>query len=130
MVGPDFLPVEVAANLALLEDSPPDETLEAARQALAGFFDPITGGSDQAGWPFGRAVYESEVTAVLEGLSLVDYVEDVQLTAPANPGRAQSGDTGDGGTVAVGIELDAHELVRLQATTLVAYDVHGKQYSE
>ncbi len=130
VVGPDFLPVEVAANLALLEDSPPDETLETARQALTEFFDPLTGGSDQAGWPFGRAVYESEVTAVLEGLSLVDYVEDVQLTAPANPGRAQSGDTGDGGTVAVGIELDAHELVRLQATTLVAYDVHGKQYSE
>ena len=28
----------------------------------------------------------------------------------------------------VGVELDAHELVRLQTTALVAYDVRGKPY--
>jgi hypothetical protein len=127
VVGPDYLPVEIAANLALREDAPPHETLEAARQALAAFFHPLTGGPEQTGWPFGRAVYASEVSAVLEGLSLVDYVEEVKLATPAGADRVQT--TVEGGrVVVVGIELDAHELVRLQTTTLVAYDVRGKQY--
>ena len=125
VVGPDYLPVEIAANLALREDAPPQETLEAARQALTDFFHPLTGGPEQTGWPFGRAVYASEVAAVLEQLSLVDYVEDVQLGTPAGADRVQ---TDEGGSV-VGIELDAHELVRLQRTPLVAYDIRGnKQY--
>jgi hypothetical protein len=124
VVGPDYLPVEIAANLALREDAPPNETLEAARQTLAAFFHPLTGGPEQTGWPFGRAVYASEVSAVLERLSLVDYVEDVQLATPAGVDRVQ---TDDGGGV-VGIELDAHELVRLETTALVAYDIGGRQY--
>ena len=100
------------------------ETLEAARQALTDFFHPLTGGPEQTGWPFGRAVFASEVSAVLERLSLVDYVEDVQLATPAGVDRVQ---TDDGGGV-VGIELDAHELVRLETTALVAYDIGGRQY--
>ena len=84
---------------------------------MAAFFDPLTGGPEQTGWPFGRAVYASEVSRVLERRSLVDYVEDVQLATPAGVDRVQ---TDDGGGV-VGIELDAHELVRLGTTALVAY---------
>jgi hypothetical protein len=124
VVGPDYLPVEVAANLALREDAPPLEALEAARQALRAFFHPLTGGPERTGWPFGRAVYASEVSAVLEQLSLVDYVEDVQLATPAGVDRVE---TEEGGRL-VGIELDAHELVRLETTALVAYDVGGGQH--
>src|SRR5206468_4271347 len=106
------------------EDAPPQETLEAARQALAAAFHPLTGGPEQSGWPFGRAVYVSEVYAVLEQVPLVDYVEEVQLATPAGADRVQTDEEGR----VVGIELDAHELVRLQATTLVAFDVRGRQY--
>jgi hypothetical protein len=128
VVASDYLPVEIAANLALREDAPPQETLPAARQALTAFFHPLTGGPEQTGWPFGRAVYASEVAAVLERLSLVDYVEEVQLATPAGADRLQTVGADEGGPVVAGIELDAHELVRLQTTTLVAYDVRGKQY--
>jgi hypothetical protein len=61
---------------------------------------------------------------VLEQLPLVDYVDDVQLSTPAGADRVQT----DEGGLLVGIELDAHELVRLQRTALVAYDVRGRQY--
>jgi len=128
VVGPDYLPIEIAANLALPEDAPPGEALETARQALTDFFDPLTGGPGQTGWPFGRAVYTSEVTAVLERLSLVDYVEDVQLATSAGADRMLTEQDDQGDRVVVGIELDAHELVRLQPAALVAYDVYGKQY--
>ena len=86
---------------------------------MAAFFDPLSGGPDSQGWPFGRDVYASEVYAVLERVPLINYVEDVQVSGPT-PIKAQDGST-------IGIKLDAHELVQLKAATLVAYDSNGRR---
>jgi hypothetical protein len=56
----------------------------------------------------------------------VNYVEYVQVTAPDAPDRVQA----DGSGRPVAVELDAHELVQLTATQLVAYDVRGQHYRE
>ena len=53
-------------------------------------------------------------------------MEYVQVTAPDAPDRVQA----DGGGRPVAVELDAHELVQLTATQLVAYDVRGQHYRE
>jgi hypothetical protein len=121
VVEPGYVAVEISANLALHDGAPPDETLTKAHQALADYYDPLTGGPQQQGWPFGRAVYASEASAVLEQVPLVDYVEDVQVTAPAAP---------DASGQAVTVVLNVDELVQLQATPLVAYDVYGQHYPE
>jgi hypothetical protein len=63
---------------------------------------------------------------VLERVPLVDYVEGVQVTAPGRADRMQA----DGSGRPVTVELDAHELVQLTATPLVAYDVRGQHYEE
>jgi hypothetical protein len=126
VVGPAYLPVQISANLALREDAPADDALAQAHDALVAYYDPLTGGSEQAGWPFGRPVYASEASAVLERVSLVDYVEDVQVTAPGAAGRVQT--DADGTPVAV--QLDADELVQLSPTALVAYDVRGQRFQE
>jgi hypothetical protein len=118
VVGPAYLPVEISANLALRDDAPPQQALADARQALQVYFDPLTGGVGQQGWPFGRAVYTSEASALLERVSLVSYVEDVQVTAPGAADRVQPD----------AIVLDANELVQLGATPLVAFDVRGQRY--
>jgi len=123
VIGPDYVPVTVSANLAPHPDAPPERTPELARQALAAFFDPRSGGPDRSGWPFGRAVYVSEVYAVLEQLSTVDYVEDVRVATAPGGDRIRTGEDGS----VVGIELDAHELVRLEEAVLVAYDAYGRQ---
>ena len=120
VVGPSYVEVGIAAALALHEDAPPTDALAAARGALAVFFDPLTGGPDRQGWPFGRAVYTSEVYAVLEQVHLVNYVEEVRLDGPT-PIKAQDGSV-------AGVKLDAHELVKLQPPTLVAYDIYGRKY--
>jgi hypothetical protein len=123
VVDPDYVPVQVSANLALRADAPPGAALDAARQALAQFFDPLTGGPDGSGWPFGRAVYASEVEAQLQQVWLLDYAENVQL-ATTEAGRLQSDEAGRG----VRVALDAHELAALQAASLTAYDAFGNQY--
>jgi len=71
-------------------------------------------------------VYASEASAVLEQVLLVDYVEDVQVTAPGAPDRVQTDASGQ----AVTVVLDVDELVQLQATPLVAYNVYGQHYQE
>lgn len=124
VVGPDYLAVEVSANLALRPDAPPEAALSAARAALAEFLHPLTGGPDRTGWPFGRTVYTSEVYAELEQVALVDYVEDVVLSTAAGEGRMLLDETDR----TVGIELEPNELVRLAATELAAYDVAGRRY--
>ena len=118
VVGPAYLPVEISANLALRGDAPPQQALADARQALLAYFDPLTGGAGQQGWPFGRAVYTSEAAAVLKRVALVSYVEDVQVTAPGATDRVQPD----------AVVLDANELVQLGATPLVAFDVRGQRY--
>jgi hypothetical protein len=124
VVGPEYLPVTVAADLALREDAPPQDAIAAARAALEAFFDPLRGGPGGDGWPFGRAVHAAETYAVLDRVALVDYVEDVRLSTPAGADRL---DNGADGRVA-SIRLDANELVDLTATTLVAFDADGRQY--
>jgi hypothetical protein len=121
VVGPSYAGVGIAASLALHEDAPPGEALDGARRALAAFFDPLTGGPDGGGWSFGRNVFVSEVYAVLEQVRLVNYIGDVRVTGP-RPLVA-----GDGSTT--GVELDAHELVRLTTVDLTAYDVYGQRYA-
>jgi hypothetical protein len=118
VVGPTYLPVQISANLALRDDAVPQDALDAARQALLDFYDPLTGGAAGTGWPFGRAAYVSEASAVLERVPLLRYVEDVQVTAPGVAGRQ----------LPDGVLLEADELVRLGATPLVAYDSLGHSY--
>ena len=58
--------------------------------ALYAYLDPIYGGPDGAGWPFGRPVQAGDIFAVLQQLPGVDLVEDVRLFG-ADPISGQRG---------------------------------------
>lgn len=49
--------------------------------AIAAFLHPLAGGVDGAGWPFGRAVFRSELFRMLEGIDGVDHVAALRLGA-------------------------------------------------
>jgi hypothetical protein len=117
VVGPDYVDITVAANLALHEDAPPADALAQAQHLLATFLDPLDGGPDGAGWPFGRSVYSSELYAVLTETPLVDYVEALVLTG-ARPGASGEDE----------VDLDAHQLARLARLDLVGYDGFGRRH--
>lgn len=79
VTGPTYLPVGVAAIVAPVDLSRAGPVGVAVRQALATFFQPLTGGPAGQGWPFGRDVYLSDVATLLEGLPGVDYVQELEL---------------------------------------------------
>ncbi|MFL6337410.1 MAG: hypothetical protein ACJ754_29270 [Pyrinomonadaceae bacterium] len=94
--------------------------LNLAAAALNRFFDPLRGGPDGRGWPFGRSIYVSEVYALLDGLPGVDYVSRLLLDISV-AGRPGVPDAGAGRVKSVGeemyaFELEPDELVRVEVS--------------
>lgn len=81
VIGPRYREVRVAARLGALPGGDPARIAEAARVALDRFLDPLVGGPAGRGWPFGRDVYRSEVLHLLDGVSGVDHVLELELAA-------------------------------------------------
>lgn len=75
-----------------------------ALRSLYQYFDPIRGGPDGEGWPFGRPVHAGEVHAVLQGLAGTEIVDEVLVFA-ADPLTGRRGDP------LQRIELDRNALV-------------------
>ena len=91
---PSYQGVTVVARLLARLRQDPNTVRAAAIAALYHYFNPLTGGPDQDGWPFGRPVHSGEVYAVLQGLPGTEFVEEVKLFA-ADPTTAQRGDATD-----------------------------------
>lgn len=78
VVGPSYVKVMVTANLHVARNG---ATMAArnAQEALDQFFDPLEGGSDGKGWPFGRDVLSSEVLARLSAVPGVEFVDGLLI---------------------------------------------------
>lgn len=79
VVAPSYVPIRLRATLYLSNGANVVSTQQAAVQRLRDFFHPLHGGRDGQGWPFGRAVYRSDIYPILDPLPGVDYVTDVVL---------------------------------------------------
>lgn len=77
VVAPVYVRVRVTARLVLKPDAEARAFPQRATAALEQFFHPLRGGAEGEGWPFGRAVYDSEVYRVLDQVDGVDYVENL-----------------------------------------------------
>jgi predicted phage baseplate assembly protein len=64
---------------------------EAALRALYGYLDPLSGGPEGCGWPFGRPIQSGEIFAVLQQLAGIDIVEDIRLFG-ADPVTGERGE--------------------------------------
>ena len=85
VVGPDYLPIGVAATIFPVSPDEAGDVLEAVTETLEAFFHPLHGGPEGDGWPFGRDVYLSDVAAQLEAVPGVDYVETLHLLLDGTP---------------------------------------------
>jgi predicted phage baseplate assembly protein len=100
---PYYQGITVVASLAVTRGAAVETVRAAALEALYRYFDPLTGGPDGEGWPFGRPVQEGEAFAVLQRVPGVDLVESIRLY-PADPVTGARGErTGK-------IVLEAHWL--------------------
>ncbi|MFJ2395294.1 putative baseplate assembly protein [Streptomyces sp. NPDC087843] len=104
-VGPPFYQgVTVVATVHAFRGVDTDRVRRQAHDALYRHLDPLTGGANGTGWPFGRPVQSGEVFAVLQRIPGVELVDAVQLH-PADPLTGKRGDPTDR------IDLEAPSLV-------------------
>jgi len=92
LVEPPFYQgVTVVAQLRAQPRTAAATLHERALRALYDYLNPVDGGPDGSGWPFGRPIQSGEVYAVLQRVGGLDLVEDVRLFA-ADPITGERGD--------------------------------------
>lgn len=79
VIGPTYFLVGVNASISPIDPSSAGPVGDAVRAALTAFLHPLIGGPDGKGWPFGRSVYLSDVAALVESISGVDYASSIDL---------------------------------------------------
>jgi hypothetical protein len=84
VMGPGYLQVTVVAEVVPQDIDEAQRVKQRALIALDAFFHPLTGGPNGTGWEFGRDVYASEVSQVLQGVSGVSHVNTKTLQLTAN----------------------------------------------
>jgi predicted phage baseplate assembly protein len=101
---PSYRGVTVVTRLVARPKADVTRIKEEALSALYNYLNPITGGPDGQGWPFGRPVQAGEVFGLLQRIRGVDMVEDARLFG-ANPV------TGERGKETQKLELDPYSLI-------------------
>jgi predicted phage baseplate assembly protein len=101
---PSYRGVTVVARVIARPKADVERVQKEALEALYGYLNPISGGPDGDGWPFGRPVQSGEVYGLLQRIRGVDMVEDARLFG-ANPV------TGERGKETRKLELDPYSLL-------------------
>ena len=79
VTGPTYLQVAVRATVQGFPRQNQARVQDAIVTALNRFFDPLAGGPDGNGWPFGRDVYRIEVLQTIMQTPGVDHVVNMDL---------------------------------------------------
>ncbi len=87
---PVYRGVTVVARLKIRPRANPTRLQAEALDALYAYLNPITGGPDATGWPFGRPVTTGELNATLQRLRGCELVEDLRIFG-ADPVTGQRG---------------------------------------
>jgi predicted phage baseplate assembly protein len=90
--APDYVGVAVQTEVALdpeyAHSRAAGTLLRQMQVALYHFLNPITGGPEGTGWPFGRPVYPSDIVTQLQAFPGVRYLGAVQLFELRRQGHA------------------------------------------
>jgi predicted phage baseplate assembly protein len=76
---PFYQGITVVVRLAAKRRAVVASVQDRALRALNTYLNPLVGGPDGTGWPFGRPVQAGEIYAVLQGITGVELVEEVRL---------------------------------------------------
>lgn len=79
VVGPEYLEVTVQAEVRTRRGADGARVQGQIISSLNAFLDPLTGGPNGRGWPFGRDVYRSEILQVIDNVPGVDHVLSLEL---------------------------------------------------
>lgn len=89
VVSPVYLKISVHLVVYVFANRKEQDMEEKIKDQLAMYFDPLKGGPDHQGWPFGQAIYVSKLYTLIDGIEGVDYLtstsESFEVIAEDNP---------------------------------------------
>ncbi|MFN0085512.1 MAG: putative baseplate assembly protein [Blastocatellia bacterium] len=80
VIAPEFVEVSVTTKIRIDPKLEAEKVRVEVREALSKFLNPLSGGPDGTGWPFGRSVFKSEIYQVIESVGGVTCVDSVSLS--------------------------------------------------
>lgn len=89
--GAAYLGVRIEASVVVEPNADPEVVRQRVATRLSDYLDPLVGGAEGSGWPFGRDLYLSEVQGVVQSVQGVRFAEDValyQIDLQTNQARA------------------------------------------
>ena len=95
---PTYQGVTVVAQVKARPKMSPTRLRDEASEVLHRYFNPLVGGPDRTGWPWGRPIQAGEAYAALQEIHGVDFVEEIRVFG-ANP------ITGERGSASTRIEV-------------------------
>ena len=87
---PQYLYVSVEAHVRIRRGYQ-KQAADDIEKRLYQYINPICGGADGTGWPFGRSLIPSEINACLQNIQNVDYIEEVTIY-PVDPNTGEKQD--------------------------------------
>lgn len=85
VMAPTYVPVAIAIEVLAVADADVAQVQQDVETAISTFLDPLTGGSDGQGWPFGGTIYYSDV---YRAALIADVQRVVSLTITLNGAAA------------------------------------------
>ncbi|SPE38476.1 conserved hypothetical protein [Candidatus Sulfopaludibacter sp. SbA3] len=79
VVGPEYLAIEITAEVALESAEKLSSIDEAIQSTLEDFLDPVNGGPDGLGWSFGRLPHRSDMFSRIHSVDGVDHVATLDM---------------------------------------------------
>src|SRR5262249_28605856 len=92
----------VEASLTAREQADPETVRHDAEARLYHFLNPLVGGPDRDGWPFGRSLRKAEIYRELMNTPGVDYVEPVNIFVREEAGSREQVDLSKDGLIISG----------------------------
>lgn len=77
--GAAYLGVRIEASIVVEPNTDPETVRQRVADRLTDYLDPLVGGAEGTGWPFGRDLYLSEVQGVVQSVPGVRFAEDVTM---------------------------------------------------
>jgi predicted phage baseplate assembly protein len=77
--SPAYVGMAVEASVVVHRHASADRVRSQVAERLARYADPLAGGPDGQGWPFGRDLYLSEVLTIIQSVAGVEFVQDATL---------------------------------------------------
>ena len=103
-IEPQYVEIAIKAKVILQSLDEADLVRRRVKEGLTEFFHPLRGGPERNGWEFGRDVFVSEVSKVIEDIEGVHHAEDVGIlvSVPAGGSPADQVGIGEDSLVASG----------------------------